>query len=119
MSTRRIADPTARDRALRRLRLISWSLAAGAAGLTAALSSIAAAAFKGRTAHVAVATSRATAAPPRVATVPGPQPVPAIERGPATTASAPAPPPAPPVSAPAPSAPAPAPTPPPVTSGAS
>jgi hypothetical protein len=76
-------SPAGRDRAVRRVRVLAWSVAAAAAGLSAGLSLVAAHAFKGHDGR-AEATS---AAPSRRAAarvdVPRAQYVPAIAGAPA------------------------------------
>jgi hypothetical protein len=116
------STPSRRDRAVRRVRTLSWAVAAGTAGLASALSVVAANAFKGNARGTADATPAATRthADSRIR-VPRPQHVPAIANRdplspPATPpAKAPAPAPAPPPA----QAPAPAPAPQPQTSGGS
>lgn len=80
MSTPRTWTPGGRDRALGRLRVLTWALVLGSAGLAAGLSAVAAHAFKGHDAagHAVVARRPA----PRVV-VPGPQDVPGIAGQPA------------------------------------
>jgi hypothetical protein len=98
MPTRVPLAPASRDRAIRRLRVVTWTVAGVAAATATGLSVVAAHAFKGH------ATTRAVRRPPRVAVrVPPPQQVPAISGAPAPLA----PPPAPPVPTAAPVEPAP------------
>jgi len=117
--------PSRRDRAILRVRRLTWAVVAATAGLASALSVVAASAFKGH------ARQTAAAAPPATTTraesrvrVPGPQYVPPIvgddqplqpPAAPPSQAPQASPPPAP---APAP-APAPQPQPQPQTSGGS
>lgn len=71
--------PAGRDRAVRRLRVATWSLGATAAALSVALSAVAAHAFKGRDGRVRPAAARVRV---RVR-VPPPQHVPRIAGVPA------------------------------------
>jgi hypothetical protein len=74
-------SPAGRDRAVRRVRVLAWSVAAATAGLSAGLSVVAAHAFKGHDGRV-----RAAVASPRAAArvrVPRAQHVPAIAGAPA------------------------------------
>ena len=79
MVPRHSPDAERRDRALGRVRALSWATAAAAAGLTVGLSVAAAHAFKGHDGKVAVA---ARAQPPasaaRHVSVPRPQHIPAV-----------------------------------------
>jgi hypothetical protein len=70
----------ARDAALRRMRVMTAGIAAGAVGLCGAFSVVAAQAFKGHTPRKAAPAQRVRA--PRVS-VPGPQTVPSIADDPA------------------------------------
>jgi hypothetical protein len=75
-------SPSSRDRAVRRVRILAWSVAAATAGLSAGLSVVAAHAFKGhdgRAKPAAVAPRARSAAPVRV---PPAQHVPAIAGAP-------------------------------------
>jgi hypothetical protein len=133
-------SPSRRDRAVRRVRNLTWAVAAGTAGLATSLSVVAANAFKGHARNTASGAAAAAApkhkhkhkrAPERRVVVPGPQHVPSISgaaplQPPADPPSAaptpsptPAPAPATPTPAPATPAPAPAPAPQPQTSGGS
>jgi hypothetical protein len=125
------ASPSRRDRAIRRIRNVTWGVGAATAGLATSLSVVAAHAFKGHPRQVKPAAVVATKPPaPRRVVVPPPQRVPAIANRPAPLnppatppSAAPTPTPAaPPAAAPAPAptpAPAPAPAPQPQTSGGS
>jgi hypothetical protein len=76
-------SPAGRDRAVRRVRVLAWSVAAATAALSAGLSVVAAHAFKGHDGRVR---TTATAPSPRAATrvhVPRAQHVPAIAGAPA------------------------------------
>jgi hypothetical protein len=110
--------PARRDRALRRVRVVSWAAGLAAAGLTGAFSAVAAHAFKGHSggkAREAAAVTRMHRPRARVA-VPPPQNVPAIAGDQASLQ----PPGAPPQAAPPQQAPAPQEqAPPPVSSGGS
>jgi hypothetical protein len=127
-------SPSRRDRAVRRVRNLTWAVAAGTAGLATSLSVVAANAFKGHARNTAPGAAAAAApkhkhkrAPERRVVVPGPQHVPSISGAaplqppaePPSTAPTPAPAPATPTPAPATPAPAPAPAPQPQTSGGS
>jgi hypothetical protein len=122
-------SPSRRDRAVRRVRNLTWAVAAGSAGLATTLSVVAAHAFKGhaRSSGASPAAAPKHKAPHRVV-VPGPQHVPSIApltppaAPPSTTPTpSPTPAPAPATHTPAPAtpAPAPAPAPQPQTSGGS
>jgi hypothetical protein len=125
-------SPSRRDRAVRRVRNLTWAVAAGTAGLATSLSVVAANAFKGHARNTASGAAAAAAAkhkraPERRVVVPGPQHVPSISGAaplqppaePPSSAPTPAPAPATPTPAPATPAPAPAPAPQPQTSGGS
>jgi hypothetical protein len=73
-------NPAGRDRAVRRVRVLAWGVAAATAGLSAGLSVVAAHAFKGHDGRV-----KTTAALPsaRAVRVPRAQHVPAIDGAPA------------------------------------
>lgn len=119
----------ARDRALRRIRVVSWAVGAVTAGLAGALSVVAAHAFRGHDRSAPVTPTSAVGAsrqPTRRVHVPPPQHVPSIdEQAPLQPPSSPpaAAPPTSPSRAPASPAPAPEPAPAPVpapqTSGGS
>ena len=121
-------SPSRRDRAIQRVRRASWVVGAATAGLAAALSAVAANAFKGHPHGTPAASPHRSAKKARRhvrrVAVPGPQHVPAIAAStdgltPPSSAPAPAPSTQPPPSAPASPAPAPAPAPAPQTSGGS
>lgn len=111
MTRRRPSEPVARDRAVRRVRAVSWATGGAAAVLSAVLSVAAAHAFKGHDGRQAThAAPAATPSAPRARVhVPPPDPVPSLSGTPAP----PQPPAQPPASVPPPAAP------PPVSSGGS
>jgi hypothetical protein len=120
------ASPSRRDRAIRRVRNLTWAVGAATAGLATSLSVVAAHAFKGHSRQTGPATIVAPKAPtPRRVTVPPPERVPAIAPGAAPLSPAPTPPSAAPTPTPAPPpaaaspTPTPAPAPVPQTSGGS
>jgi hypothetical protein len=76
-------DPAARDRSVRTVRLVAWVTGLGAAGLTAALSVVAAHAFKGHDGQAKAASLVRIARPAARLKVPPPQNVPAISGAPA------------------------------------
>jgi hypothetical protein len=91
-------DPAARDRSVSAVRLVAWVTGLGAAGLTAALSVVAAHAFKGHDGKAKAARLALSARPVARLNVPPPQDVPAISGAPAPLQ----PPAQPPVAAPPP-----------------
>jgi hypothetical protein len=76
-------DPAARDRSVRNVRIVAWATGLGAAGLTAALSVVAAHAFKGHDGKAKAASPVHSARPVARLKVPPPQHVPAIADAPA------------------------------------
>lgn len=74
-------DPAARDRSVRTVRLVAWVTGLGAAALTAALSVVAAHAFKGHDGKAKAASPVRSARPVARLKVPSPQDVPAISGG--------------------------------------
>jgi hypothetical protein len=109
------ADPVTRDRSVRTVRIVAWASGLGAAGLTAALSVVAAHAFKGHDGKAKSASPVRSARPLARVTVPPPQDVPAISGAPAPLQ----PPAQPPAAAPPPTEQPPAQSPPAETSGGS